>query len=202
MQNLFDGCHDRTLNDTLQWLNEPPEWRFEDHELIIVPQGETDFFRPYKGEGKDNACLLYTEVTGDFTAVTQAHAHLVGFGDAAAITVRAGEALWAKLCLERSPIGDVAVVSVVTQPWSDDANGELQPDPVCFLRITRKGDVLGMHASRDGETWRFVRTFGMALPARVKVGIHAQAPFGGGCHARFSRFMLSPTPVEDFRSGE
>jgi len=202
MQNLFEGCEDRTLNDALQWLNEPPEWRFEDQELHIVPQAETDFFRPYKGTAKDNACLLYTEVTGDFTAVTQVQAHLVGFGDAAAITVRVSEAQWAKLCLERSPIGDIAVVSVVTHPWSDDANGELQPGPACFLRITRKGDVLGMHTSLDGKTWRFVRTFGMALPATVKVGIHAQAPFTGGCHARFSRFTVSPTPVEDFRSGD
>lgn len=202
MENLFEGCHDRTLNDALTWLNEPPEWRFEDQGLIMVPEAETDFFRPYQGQVKDNACLLYTEVTGDFTAVTQAEAHLVGFGDAAAITVRVSESQWAKLCLERSPIGDIAVVSVVTALWSDDANGELQPEPACFLRITRRGDVLGMHTSLDGETWRFVRTFGMALPATVKVGIHAQAPFGGGCHARFSQFTVSPTPVPDFRSGE
>ncbi len=202
MKNLFEGCHDRTFNEALSWLNEPPTWRFEDGDLVIIPGAETDFFRPYKGQAKDNACLLYTEVTGDFTAITRTEAHLVGFGDAAAITVRAGEAYWAKLCLERSPLGDIAVVSVVTKLWSDDANGEIQPEPACFLRITRKGDVLGMHTSLDGETWRFVRTFGMALPATVKVGIHAQAPFVGGCHARFSQFTLSPTPVADFRSGE
>lgn len=200
--DLLLGCDDQTLADGLVWLNEPPEWRFDDEGLWIVPEAETDFFRPYQGTPKDNACLLYTEVTGDFTAVTRASAHLVGFGDAAAITVRAGATQWAKLCLERSPIGDISVVSVVTDPFSDDANNELLPEPTCFLRITRKGDVFGMHYSLDGEVWRFVRTFGMPMPKTVKVGIHAQAPFVGGCWARFATFDLRAEPVADFRSGE
>jgi regulation of enolase protein 1 (concanavalin A-like superfamily) len=199
--DLLESCHDQVLTEGLAWLNEPPEWRFDDEGLLIVPGAQTDFFRPYGGTPHDNACLLYTEVTGDFTAVTQARAHLVGFGDAAAITVRAGATQWAKLCLERSPIGDISAVSVVTNPTSDDANNELVAEPACFLRITRKGDVFGMHYSLDGQVWRFVRTFGMAMPETVMVGIHAQAPFVGGCWARFARFELSPEPVADFRSG-
>ncbi|MBN1246348.1 MAG: DUF1349 domain-containing protein, partial [Anaerolineae bacterium] len=169
--NLLEGCYGHVLTERLAWLNEPPEWRMDDEGLLIVPAAETDFFRPYGGTPHDNACLLYTEVTGDFTAVTQARAHLVGFGDAAAITVRAGATQWAKLCVERSPIGDISAVSVVTNPTSDDANNELLGAPACFLRITRKGDVFGMHYSLDGRVWRFVRTFGMAMPETVMVGI-------------------------------
>jgi regulation of enolase protein 1 (concanavalin A-like superfamily) len=202
VRDLFDGCHDQVLVEGLTWLHEPPEWRFDDGELLIVPAAQTDFFRPYQGASRDNACLLYTEVTGDFTAVTEASAHLVGFGDAAALTVRAGPTQWAKLCLERSPIGDISAVSVVTNPTSDDANNELLDDPACFLRITRKGDVFGMHYSLDGEVWRFVRTFGMAMPQTVMVGVHAQAPYVGGCWARFAGLSLSSEPVADFRSGE
>ena len=200
--DLLNGCTNQTLANGLRWLNEPPEWRVDDEGLLIVPAAQTDFFRPYAGKPHDDACLLYAEVTGDFTAVTRARAHLVGFGDAAAITVRADPAQWAKLCLERSPIGDVSAVSVVTNPTSDDANNELLTEPACFLRITRKGDVFGMHYSLDGAVWRFVRTFGMAMPATVKVGIHAQAPFVGGCRARFASFRLRSVPVADFRSGE
>jgi len=59
-----------------------------------------------------------------------------------------------------------------------------------------------MHYSLDGKLWRFVRTFGMALPPTVMVGIHAQAPFVGGCSARFATFTMSSEPVYDFRSGE
>lgn len=200
--NLFDGCREKTLANGLAWLNEPPEWGFDEQGLLIVPAAKTDFFRPYQGVPKDNAGLLYAEVTGDFTAVTHARARLVGFGDAAVLTVRAAAAQWAKLCMERSPIGDVSAVSVVTNPTSDDANNELLDTPECYLRITRKGDVFGMHYSLDGTVWRFVRTFGMAMPRTVKVGIHVQAPFVGGCSARFSIFDLSPEPVEDFRSGK
>jgi regulation of enolase protein 1 (concanavalin A-like superfamily) len=200
--NLFEGCSRTSLNDRLRWLHEPHEWRFGDDGLTIVPHGGTDFFRPYGRDGKDNAALLCTAVSGDFTAVAHAFVHLVGFGDAAAITVRSDASRWAKLCLERSPVGEVAAVSVVTSPWSDDANNELLLSAECFLRLTRKGDTFGMHYSLDGVAWRFVRTFAMELPDPVMVGIHAQAPFGEGCRVRFSSFTIDPEAVKDFRSGE
>jgi regulation of enolase protein 1 (concanavalin A-like superfamily) len=200
--NLFEDCEGKQIPSRLAWLQEPREWGFSEQGLLIVPEAKTDFFRPYGGSAHDSACLLYTEVTGDFTAVTALRAHLVGFGDAGALTVRASATQWAKLCIERSPIGDVSIVSVVTDPWSDDANNELLAAPEGFLRITRKGNVFGMHHSLDGATWRFVRTFGLPMPATVWVGIHAQAPFGGGCRALFTSLDLSPEPVQDFRSGE
>jgi regulation of enolase protein 1 (concanavalin A-like superfamily) len=200
--NLFDGCHNQSLANGLTWLREPPEWRFDETGLTITPEAKTDFFRGYLHAPNDNACLLYVNVTGDFTAVTKAQAHLAGFGDAAALTVRASATQWAKLCLERSPIGDISAVSVVTNPWSDDANNELLDKPECYLRLTRSGDVFGMHYSVDGVKWRFVRTFGLVLPPTVMVGVHAQAPFVGGCSAGFGFFNLTHEAVKDFRSGE
>jgi regulation of enolase protein 1 (concanavalin A-like superfamily) len=201
--NLFDGGTGKTLPDGLTWLREPAEWSFDDQgKLTIVPEPRTDFFRPYQGLPNDNACLLYREVSGDFTAVTRTRARLVGFGDAAALTVRGTESRWAKVCLERSPIGDISVVSVVTEDWSDDANGELLATPECFLRLTRKGNLFGMHFSLNGSVWRFIRCFALELPATVMVGVHAQAPFQGGCQAEFESFDWSPQAVGDFRSGE
>jgi len=90
----------------------------------------------------------------------------------------------------------------VTNPWSDDSNSELLTSPECFLRLTRKGDVFGMHYSLDGTKWRFVRTFALELPPTVMVGIHAQAPFTHGCQVVFHSLTISPDPVADFRSGE
>ncbi|MBN1878088.1 MAG: DUF1349 domain-containing protein [Anaerolineae bacterium] len=200
--NLFEGCTGNVLANGLAWLNEPLDWSFENQVLTIIPEPKTDFFRGYQRVPSDNACLLYVNITGDFTAVTYTAAKLVEFGDAAAITMRAGATQWAKLCLERSPIGDVAAVSVVTNTWSDDANNELLTRPECYLRLTRAGDVFGMHYSVDGATWRFVRTFGLELPPTIKVGIHAQAPFVGGCEATFNFFTLTHEAVKDFRSGE
>ena len=200
--NLLVDCNGMTLANDLKWLNEPPEWEFGDTGLRIVPRAPSDFFRPYDGPPNDNCCLLYRETTGDFTATAQVTAQLVDFGDAAALTVRASETQWAKLCLERSPIGEVSLVSVVTNPWSDDSNSEIVTSSECYLRLTRKGNVFGMHYSLDGTKWRFVRTFALELPPRVMVGIHAQAPFTPGCQVVFQSLTVSPDPVGDFRSGE
>ena len=200
--NLFEGCRGRSLASDLRWLNEPPAWRFDDGTLSVVPEAETDFFRPLGRQTRDNAGLLYAQVAGDFTAKTRVSADLADFGDAAAITVRVDEKHWAKLCVERSPVGEVSIVSVVTAPWSDDANNELLEKAEAFLRLTRQGNVFGMHYSLDGRRWRFVRTFALELPEQVMLGVHAQAPFQDGCRAAFSFLDISPEPVADFRSGE
>jgi hypothetical protein len=200
--NLFENCRDQELANGLVWLREPPEWCFDDEGLLTVPELKTGFFRPYGGDPRDNASLLYKEVTGDFTAMTRVRADLVGFGDAGALTVRSSRTRWAKLCLERSPFGEAAAVSVVTRTWSDDANGELLPDAECYLRISREGNKFGMHYSLDGAMWRFVRAFALELPPAVMLGVHAQAPFEGGCRVQFAFLDLTPEPVKDFRSGE
>ncbi len=199
--NLLASCDGRILANGLQWLNAPPEWEFTEEGLTIVPNASSDFFRPYDRPPKDNCCLLYAEVRGDFTAVAQVTAQLVAFGDAAALTVRSKETQWAKLCLERSPIGEVSIVSVVTDPWSDDCNSELVTSCDSYLRLTRKGDLFGMHYSLDGAKWRFVRAFVLEIPRRAMVGIHAQAPFSAGCRVLFRSLTIAPEPIADFRSG-
>jgi uncharacterized protein len=190
------------LSAAVRWLGEPPRWELTEGGLAIEPRGVTDFFRPSDGEPHDDACLLYTLVRGDFTAITTASATLHGFGDAAALAVRAAPDRWAKLCVERSPIGEISIVSVVTDGFSDDANNELLPSARGILRITRKGNVFGMHFSLDGTRYRFVRTFGMDMPDELMVGLVAQAPFGSGCKVEFSSFTIAPGAVKDFRSGE
>jgi hypothetical protein len=129
MPNLLEGASRGSVS-ALQWLNEPDSWSIDpsDGSITIVPNAATDFFRPLDdldAPANDNCCLLFTDVTGDFTATTHTKATLCDFGDAAALTLRAHESLWAKLCLERSPIGDISLVSVVTNPFSDDANSEV-----------------------------------------------------------------------------
>jgi uncharacterized protein len=150
----------------------------------------------------DNACLLFTRVRGDFTAVTDARAEPAGFGDAAALTIRADAHLWAKICIERGPHEQVSIVPVVTDRSSDDANNELLDTPAASLRVTRSGAVFAFHYRVDDGKWRLVRTFGLDMPVEILVGIHAQAPFGAGCRAGFARFELEDRAVANFRSGE
>ena len=191
---------DELLND-LMWLREPLEWSYEPGRLVVVPKEKTDFFRPYQGEGKDNACFLYSKISGDFTAEAHIRARHVDFADAGALMIRVHEELWAKACVERSPIGEVNVVTVVTNRFSDDCNSEILEKPECFVRVSRRGNVFGIQYSLDGIIWRFVRTFGLPVPDEIMVGLVAQAPFTGGGHAEFSAFSLREGGVEDLRSG-
>ena len=202
MVDLFTGCRERSLNERLHWINEPESWVFREGALEIVPHPKTDFFRPAGGSPGDNACLLHTSVSGDFTASSAVSAVLAGFGDAAALTVRADAERWMKLCVERSPVGEISIVSVVTNVTSDDSNNELLTGPRAELRITRRGNVFAMHYRAGADKWRFVRTLGFELPATLMVGVHAQAPFQSGCSAKIRSFTLSDVPVADFRSGE
>lgn len=201
MKDVFKGCSAKTLNGELGWLHEPPQWEFKESALWITPAADTDLFRPYRGDPRENVGLLYTKVKGDFSALARVEATLQSFADAAALTVFADQKQWMKLCVERSPIGDISIVTVVTNEWSDDSNNELLQSAKAFLRITRKGDVFGMHYSLDGTTWRFVRTVGLPLPEEVMVGVHAQAPYAGGCRVIVREFSIGRETVEDFRSG-
>ena len=150
--NLIASLKSDELPRGFQWLNEPESWSVAAGVLRVTPAALTDLFRPPdRGAPQDNPCLLYTSVSGDFTAVTHLRGEFVGFADAGAITVRTSPTNWAKLCMERSPIGDVSIVSVVTRGVSDDSNGELLDTPECWLRLTRKSDVFGMHHSLDGS---------------------------------------------------
>ena len=200
--DLLADCSGKTLANGLKWMNEPQEWKAGHDGLTVSPESICDLFRPYGRPPSDNCGFLYKEVSGNFTAATRVFAELADFADGAALVVRAGVDQWAKICLERSPIGDISIVSVVTDPWSDDSNGEIVTSKDCRLRITRKGSIFGMHYSLDGLSWRFVRMFSLELPSTVKVGIHAQAPFSTGCRVVFRSLTISPETVDDFRSGD
>ncbi len=200
--NLFLKCSGRSLANGLKWRSEPAAWNFTAEELFVEPDGKTDVFRKHGVPAKDTACFLYTEVSGDFSLTANLTMGGTAFGDAGAITIRRDEQMWAKLCVERSPAGETSIVSVVTNPWSDDANNELLGTPEAHLRITRIGSLVGMHYRASGDTWRFVRAFGLDWPSAVKVGFQAQAPVQAGCHVHCRQLILSKDVVRDFRSGK
>lgn len=127
-----------------------------------------------------------------------------GFRRCWRMTMRLSAERWAKICIERSPSGEVNVVSVVTGGYSDDANNELLAAPEAWLRITRRNNLAGLHYSLDGREWRFARTFrfGVSADKPILAGIHVQSPYGKGCNAVFSELIFSRHTVENFKSGE
>jgi regulation of enolase protein 1 (concanavalin A-like superfamily) len=201
MRFLGDSDRDR-LDPALAWLNEPQRWHIEGDALTITADSMTDFFRGLEAFDNDTACLLFRRVTGDFTLRAIVEAEHQAFADAACLTLRHDPTKWAKVCLERSPTGDLNVVSVVTDGTSDDCTGELLREPRCHLRLSRKANEFAIHHSADGILWRFVRFFLLDLPGTIAVGVHAQSPFGDGVTARFSEIELLDRGVPDYRSGD
>ncbi len=192
----------RDLDPALSWLNEPREWNVDDGVLTITAEPQTDFFQGLEEFNNDSACLLFRRVSGDFTLRALVEADNREFADAACLTVRGDATQWAKVCLERSPIGDLNVVSVVTDGTSDDSTGELLTEPRRHFRISRKGNEFAIHHSGDGRLWRFARFFFLDVPETVSVGVHAQAPFGDAAIGTFSEIELLEGAVADYRSGE
>jgi regulation of enolase protein 1 (concanavalin A-like superfamily) len=201
--NMLEQLNPGSVPTGYAWINEPASWSTDAGNLTITPGPRTDFFRsPDLATTRDNAPMLAAPVTDDFTAIAHVAADLRSFGDAGTIVVRADEQTWAKICVERSPSGEIAIVSVVTRGVSDDSNSELLGSPAAWIRVSRSGPVLGMNYSTDGIHWRFVRVCRFEVPDEVLVGPSAQAPMAGGCSVTFDHFSITPGGIADLRSGE
>ena len=185
-----------------QWLNPPLHVEQTPNQLLIEPYGETDCIRSFESTIADSASFLFTHLSGDFTFQAKLDCHLVGLFDAGALMVRESAERWAKICIEKCADGGISIVSVVTDGWSDDTNNEVLESPEAYLRITRKGNMIGMHYSLDGKLWRFIRKFGLPWKQQLQVGISAQAPRQLGCRVTVEQVEISTEAVANFRNGE
>jgi len=169
--------------------------------VALTANAKTDFICKYKQYIRDEAAFYYTEKSGDFTFSAEVETIGSGNYDAAFLMVRESQNRWIKLAVELGVDGAYNVVSVITDQWSDDANGELIGNNKCFLRITRKNDFWGLHYSLNGSEWRFVRAFGLKLNENIMVGFGIQAPIGENCKGKISAMTLSENSIKNFRDG-
>ena len=167
----------------------------------LVANPKTDFICKYKEYIRDEASFFYIEKSGDFTIKAKVETKGNFNYDAAFLMVRESTTRWMKLAVELGVDETYNVVSVITDNWSDDANGELLPGNKSWLRITRKGDFWGLHYSMNGEKWRFVRGFGLDLSPTVKVGFGIQAPSGDDCEGILDFISVTDSSVKNFRDG-
>lgn len=174
----------------------------ENNSFELSANANTDFICKYKQYTIDTASFYYQEHNGDFTI--KANVSSIGSNafDAVFLMVRQDSIKWIKLAVELGVDQCYNVVSVITDKWSDDANGELLPSNNCWLRITRKDDFFGLHYSQDGKVWRFVRAFGMEMSKSISVGFGIQPPKGNDCNGIVKDFSISNIPIENFRNGE
>lgn len=198
---------DRDPFSGFKWLNRS-EAVFKGEELVINATARSDFFCP-GGTGRDgktpeplmSAPLLYTEVEGDFIMRARVRLEFRDTYDSAVLMLMKDSRLWAKACFEKTDFGTHAVVSVVTNGTSDDANGSNVDTGSVWLQACRAGDSFAFHYSLDGVNYYMMRQFWMQAGPVLKAGLAAQAPQGAGGPRYFSDFILEKRTPADIRAG-
>jgi regulation of enolase protein 1 (concanavalin A-like superfamily) len=190
------------LPEALRWQVEPVSWERAGRDGLAITAGPgTDLFvDPAGGQVQLGAPRALLPVTGDYRFSARLSCAAAATFDAAALLAWVADDQWVKLALERSPAGELTVVSVVTRGLSDDVNSWPVPSGACWLRISRAGAATALHARADDEPWALVRHFALGEGAS-RVGVLAQSPTGAGVVSRFDQVRLVPGGVADIRGG-
>jgi regulation of enolase protein 1 (concanavalin A-like superfamily) len=154
------------------------------------------------GKKSLNAPYYHIETNKDFTLRAKVSNSFKSVYDACALMVMSDETCWDKFCFEFTDIGTHAVVSVVTNGVSDDANGvDIQGNSV-YLQIAKKGKLFALHYSLDGNGYKMARYFKLPVKETFKVGFVAQSPLGEGGDCLFEDVQLIYGSPEDLRKGK
>jgi regulation of enolase protein 1 (concanavalin A-like superfamily) len=184
------------------------KWDFEskieinEKTLMIKASPCSDYFvDPADGKKSLNAPYYHVETNKDFVLRAKVTNSFKSVYDACALMVMSDEACWAKFCFELTDIGTHAVVSVVTNGVSDDANGvNIQGNSV-YLQIAKKGKLFALHYSPDGSVYKMVRYFTLPVKEPFKVGFVAQSPLGDGGDCLFEDIQFKFEAPIDLRNG-
>ncbi len=174
--------------------------------MQITATEKTDFFnfwdaKENKVQKKANAPLAYTEVTGDFIATVQLSAIFRDTYDSAVLMLWQDIDTWAKACLELTDFGKIAVVSVVTNKLSDDANGNNLNVNSVHIKAVRVNNDFSFHYSLDGVTYEMMRFFHLDMEKTIRLGFAAQSPVGQGTECVFDHFTLCHHTAQNIREG-
>jgi len=195
--------------NNFQWLNES-ELSIKDNEICIFAPKKSDYFCGFETsatngilpENLNNAPFYYTNLTGDFVMRAKVKHDFTYVYDSCTLMVMENLQVWGKLCFEYTDFNTRAVVSVVTNGVSDDANGcDVTVDEL-WLQVARKGNGFSFHYSLDGEKYKMVRFFSLPVGKTIKVGLVAQSPTGEGGHRFFEDFSIQNTILNNLREGK
>jgi len=192
-----------------KWMNESKVVE-EAGKITLLATEKSDFFRNPGAAGEDgitpdslgNAPFYYQDVSGDFVMKAKVSLDFKDVYDAAALMVMESPEVWAKACFELTDFDTHAVVSVVTNQLSDDANGCNLEGNTVWLQITRQGRCFAFHYSLNGVNYDMMRIFALPVSETVKVGLLAQAPIGLGGERHFEEFSLEHKTVKNIRTGK
>lgn len=192
--------------ETFKWMN-MSSIEFSEGKVIIFAPAESDFFcnngtiatSGITPASLTNAPYFHTDISGDFVMKVQVQHEFQDTYDSASVMVYESDSVWAKACFEKTDFDSHAVVSVVTNQTSDDANGCNIEGNSAWLQITRVGNAFAFHYSTDGVTFFMMRFFYLPVSEAVKVGFLAQAPIGQGGYRIYQNYSLQQKTVENIR---
>ncbi len=193
------------LTGPLRWQNVPEKWSWNstDQSLSITAGKQTDWFLdPVGAVNIVNAPALLSPVHEPCMLKARVSSDASVMFDAGVLTVYQADDHWGKLCFERSPQGQLMVVSVVTKGTSDDCNSVPIDGREVYLRVSVLEKAFAFHYSLDGQFWNLVRYFTLGDRKSLEIGFLSQSPTGEGCTARFSEIALLSQKLADLRSGK
>ena len=192
-----------------KWLNESTIEKSE-NKIIIMAPGKTDFFRGIEEKSEEgflpnslsNAPFYYTEIEGNFVIKAKVSHEFKDVYDSASLMIMQNLECWAKACYEYTDFGTHAIVSVVTNGFSDDANGCNLEGNTAWLQMCRVGNNFAIHYSIDGEKFYMVRFFTLPASPIMKVGLLAQCPLGSGGKRVYENLTIEKKTVKNIRAGK
>lgn len=187
-----------------KWINKADSFTEEDGRITIRAGEKTDYFcDPGSDYDAANSPFYVFEVENDFTFECKVKPQFNATYDGGLIMLYINDKKWVKFALENTDLGYPQAVSVVTNETSDDSMGEKIESDSIYLKISKKGNVVGLHFSEDAKSWKMVRIFKFVIENNetAYVGISSQSPAGDGCTCEFTDYKFNKTTVADMRKG-
>jgi len=203
IKNNGGNIMDSNLLQKFQWENQS-DVKIDNDSILIKAHPNSDFFNDPSSGGnmsKRNAAFYYTDVKEDFVLRAKVTHQFKSVYDACTLMVMSNDCCWAKLCFELTDFGTHAVVSVVTNGVSDDANGVNIDGNTVYLQMAKKDKVFALHYSLDGNEYKMVRYFSLPVDDIFKAGFVAQSPMGEGGEYMFENIVLKNESISDMRKG-
>lgn len=170
--------------------------------VVAATAQSNSFVDPASGTAMVNAPFYYNEVEGNFVFRAKVSLEFVTTYDACVLLAYEHEKLWAKACFEYTDIETHAVVSVMTNQYSDDANGINIDGNQVWLQLARKDHIFAVHYSLDGKNFLMARLTKLPMSEKIKVGISAQSPIGQGGDRYFEFLSLEHKTLDNIRAGK
>lgn len=180
---------------TMQWLNPPQSWHYDQNVLSMFVTPKTDFWREtHYGFVVDDGPFCYQTFGGAFEATVKISGQYKSRFDQMGLMLRIDHETWIKTGIEY--LDDRCNISaVVTHRQSDWSMMEPDADTTTvWIRAVRLGDTVSLYYSTDNVQYIMIRMAYFPQHQPVMVGMVAASPDGDGFSATFEDFQVRHLP--------